>query len=128
MEKEGAGARLLRPCEGLSCDLSRSFPGGAGLGRPLHGFRSVVSLALTARAPAKTKSRAHGEGKTGIADGRDVLIVQKVFGLGVEVHPIAKLKAAAEIELGVAEIEVAIGEEEAVSSIYVIEGEEVGIV
>ena len=74
---------------------------------------AALSVAA-ARAPAKAQAGANREGKAGIADGRDVLIVEKILGLRVDVEPIQQLIAAADVELGVAVIEIAIGQEQAV--------------
>jgi len=73
----------------------------------------IVSVAAT-WSPAKTQAGAQREREAGIADGRDVLIVEKVLGLRVDVEPIQQLIATSDVELGVAVIEIAIGQEQAV--------------
>ena len=80
-------------------------------------MRSVAALSVAAtRAPAKAQASANREGKAGIADGRDVLIVEKILGLRVDVEPIQQLVAASDVELGVAVVEIAIGQQQAVAA------------
>ena len=74
----------------------------------------IVSVAAT-WSPAKTQAGAQREREAGIADGRDVLIVRDILGLRVEVHPAKNLNAPAQVELGVAVIQIAIGQEQAVA-------------
>ena len=72
-----------------------------------------------ARAPATAKACADVERQAGVADGRDVLVVEQILSLGVDVHPFKQLEAAAQIELGVAVVEIAIGQQEAVAAVRV---------
>ena len=74
-----------------------------------------VRLLFAARSPAQAQSSAHIEGQAGIADRRDMPGVKQILGLGVEVHPVVKLVAAADIKLGIAMIQVAIRQEQAVA-------------
>ena len=69
-----------------------------------------------AGAPAKAQAGAKCEWKAGKADGRDVPVVEKIFSLRVDVKPSEPLVAAAEIELGVAVVKVAIGQKQAVEA------------
>ncbi len=87
----------------------------------------LVSV-TAAWAPAKAQAGAKCEGKAGIADGRDVLVVEKIFSLRIDINPGEPLVACAEIELGVAEVEIAIRQDKRVVLIDVFVTEECGVV
>ena len=78
--------------------------------------RGMVRLSAASRAPAKTEAGANRERQAGIADGRDVLIIQQVLGLSVDVHPAQYLETATQIQLGVAVIQIAVGQKKAVAA------------
>src|ERR1039458_971050 len=79
----------------------------------LSGRRSkwpLISMP-TSGAPANPQAGAQREWEAGIADGRDVLAVEKILGLRVDVDPGKPLVAAAEVEFRVAVVEIAVGQQ-----------------
>ena len=68
------------------------------------------------RTPAQAQAGADRERKTGIADWGDVLIIQQVLRLSVDIHPGQHLETAAQIEFGVAVIEIAVGQKQAIAA------------
>ncbi len=63
---------------------------------------------------AELQAAAEGEGQTGVADGADVLVVGEVVDLGEEGGVVGQVVGEAEVELDVAKVEIAVGEEEGV--------------
>ena len=76
------------------------------------GQRSMAA----AWTPAEANADLEVEGQAGVADGRYVLIIEQIIGLGSDIHPVKQLKAAAEVKLGVTVVEVAVGQQEAVAA------------
>ena len=105
MEQAQAGYRRTR---------RRVKPFAGRASKRVRTHRSKTESVAAAGTPANAQTGAKRERQAGIADGRDVLVVEKIFGLRVDVEPIQQLIAASDVELGVAVIEIAIGQEQAV--------------
>ena len=71
-----------------------------------------MTAAPRCATPAEAKTGADVKGQAGVADGRDVLIVEQIFSLGIDVHPGEQLEAAAQIEFCVSIVEIAVGQQE----------------
>src|SRR6185437_8279587 len=83
---------------------------------------------LLVAADANFKPGAEGEGQRRIADGTDVLVVQQVLRLREDGEAVGDGEGAAEIELGVAGVEIAVGQQQRIAEIGVITIEEGGVV
>ena len=77
---------------------------------------------LESKADADARWQAHE------SDGSDVLIVGQVLSLAIDSQPRSYPVADAEVELGITVIEIAIGQEQAITAVDVVTAEEVRIV
>ena len=68
-------------------------------------------------APLDAKTCANASGKAHVADGRDVLIVRQVLRLAIDVQPRQQLIAGSQVQLRVAVIQVAVGQQQAVAAV-----------
>src|SRR5579859_3706078 len=85
------------------------------------GDRSVAAY-------ADLHAGANGEGQPGVADGADVLLAEKIVELGEEGDVAGGDEDGVEVEFGVGEVEIAVGEEESVAVVAVIVELEGGVV
>jgi hypothetical protein len=114
VENEGKFAdALLRE---LATEHSRRPPVSTIVCVPDRLRQRPLTSVTAAGTPAKAQAGAECEGKAGIADGRDVLVVEKILSLRVDIEPGEPLVAAAEVEFGVAVVEVSIGQQQAVAA------------
>ena len=92
--------------------------------RMAHSVCPERRLLAEGLGPLDPQAGAHGEWRAGIADGGDVLIVGEVFRLGINVQPLQQLEAAAQVQLGVAPVQIAIGQHQRVPLVDVFIAEE----
>src|ERR1700730_17568837 len=74
----------------------------------------VAGMASVA-ADSDLHAGADGERQAGVADGADVLLIEKIVELGEESDMAGGFEDGVEVELGVGVVEVGIGEEEEVA-------------
>lgn len=79
-------------------------------------------------APLDAESGAEVHWQAWIADGRDVLLAQQVFCLGVDLQPSEQPVASTQVEFGETEIEVAIGQDKGVPLLQIFISKEGGVV
>ncbi len=89
-------------------------------------FRNLMRGSVA--ADANLHAGADGKGQAGIADGADVLLAEEVVELGEDGDVFVGRVSGVEVELEVAEVEVAVGEEERVSAVAVVVQLEGGVV
>ena len=72
----------------------------------------MQSLLVALQSPMDTQAGSDAEGKGRISDGRDVLLIEKIFCPAVNRKPRQQLIARAQVQLGIAIIEIPIGQDE----------------
>ena len=77
---------------------------------------------------AELYSGTNGEGQARVADGADVLLVEKIVELSEEGDAVGRGEDDVEVEFGVGEVEIVIGKEESVAAVAVVVELEGGVV
>src|SRR6185312_1406367 len=89
---------------------------------------TFVSASGLVSADPHFEPSPEGERQRWVADGANVLVVQQVLELREDGETREDVVGAAEIELGVAEVEVAVGQQQRIAEVGVITIEEGGVV
>ena len=93
-----------------------------------HELGNFDARGASVAADSDLHAGADGEGQAGVADGADVLLAEKIVELGEEGDVAGGGEDGVEIELGVGEVEIAVGEEEGVAVVAVVVELEGGVV
>jgi hypothetical protein len=78
-----------------------------------------VGLIWLVAAYSQLEAGADGEGQAGISDGADVLLAEEIFQLSKDRDVTGYGVGDVEIEFGIAEVEIAVGEKERVAKVGV---------
>src|SRR5580698_2181081 len=84
-----------------------------------EGLRWPRRLFSCSLAYPDAQAGAEVERQADVTDGRDVLVAGQVFRLAVEGDPGNPLVAAADVDVGIAVVEVPVGQEQAVAAVEV---------
>ena len=85
-------------------------------------------MARSIVADSDFHARANGEWEARIADGADVLLIEKIVELGEDGYVAGDSDDGVEVELGIAEVEIAVGEQERVAAVAIVVELEGGVV
>src|SRR6266567_525401 len=83
---------------------------------PDNDCRRLPAASLSELNP---KAGVYVHRQAGISDGCDVLVIGQVFGQSIDAEPRQKLIAAAQVDLGVAMVEIAIGQQQTVAAVFI---------
>src|ERR1035441_5238255 len=86
-------------------------------GRQVDPASRAEASAAGAQTPVHAKPGPDSNGQAGIADGSNVPFVQQVLRLSVDRQPGAQTVASAKVQLGVAMIQIAVGQQQAVAAV-----------
>src|ERR1035437_79757 len=96
--------------------------------RPLSPRGLDGNLLVAGLGPLDAQAGAEGEGQAGIADGGDVPVAGEVLRLAIDTQPGEQFVACAQVQLGVAEVQIAIGQDQGVPLIHVFVAKKSGVV
>ena len=85
-------------------------------------------MSMSVAADADLHAGADGEGQAGVADGADVLLAEKIVELSEDGDVAGGGEDGVEVEFGVAEVEIAVGQQEGVAAVAVVVELEGGVV